>query len=314
MIQKQYYGLGTTITLSVEEPATEADLDAGHRLIQHYEDILTVNRPVSEVMDVNHAAGDQPVHVSAITYQLIKRAVEVSLWNLGFNTAIGPLVKLWKIGFDGANLPADSDIKERLKLIDPADIKLNDGAQTVFLTKPGMEIDLGAIAKGYIADAIKYLWVSMGVKSGIIDLGGNILLVGKSARPNGLWRIGVQNPVQKRNVALGVMTTPAKSIVTSGIYERYLVINGQNYHHMFDSKTGYPIQNDLESVTIISDLSIDGDIWTTEAFYQDIDKGLPLIENQPGLDAIFVTRDYRVAITSGLKDVFTLTDSHYQLI
>ncbi len=147
MIQKQYYGLGTVITLSVSEPATAADLDAGNRLIKHYEDILTVNRPVSEVMSVNHAAGQQPVQVSKITYQLIKRAVAVSKWQLGFNTAIGPLVKLWKIGFDGANLPADTEIKNRLQLIDPNDIHLDDDQQTVFLTKPGMEIDLGAIAK-----------------------------------------------------------------------------------------------------------------------------------------------------------------------
>ncbi|MCH5461871.1 FAD:protein FMN transferase [Lactobacillus sp. LC28-10] len=314
MIQKQYYGLGTAITLSVNEPATTADLDAGNELIKHYEDILTVNRPVSEVMSINHAAGHKAIQVSDITYQLIKRAVEVSQWQLGFNTAIGPLVKLWKIGFDGANLPADEDIKKRLQLIDPTDIKLDDDSHSVFLTKAGMEIDLGAIAKGYIADAIKDLWVSRGVQSGIVDLGGNILLVGDSTRPNGLWRIGIQNPLQQRHVALGVLTTPAKSVVTSGIYERYLVINGHNYHHMFDSKTGYPIQNDLESVTIVSDLSIDGDIWTTEAFYQDIDKGMPLIEKQPGLDAIFVTRDFKVAITSGIKDSFVLTDSDYHII
>lgn len=314
MIQKQYYGLGTAITLSVNEPATTADLDAGNELIKHYEDILTVNRPVSEVMSINHAAGQKAVQVSDITYRLIKRAVEVSQWRLGFNTAIGPLVKLWKIGFDGANLPADDEIKKRLQLIDPTDIKLDDDRRSVFLTKAGMEIDLGAIAKGYIADAIKDLWVSRGVQSGIIDLGGNILLVGDSTRPNGLWRIGVQNPLQQRHVALGILTTPAKSIVTSGIYERYLVINGHNYHHMFDSKTGYPIQNDLESVTIVSDLSIDGDIWTTEAFYQDIDKGIPLIEKQPGLDAIFVTRDFKVAITSGIKDSFVLTDNDYHFI
>lgn len=314
MLQKSYYGLGTAISLSVNEPATQADLDAGFALIQHYEDILTVNRPVSEVMSVNHAAGKEAVPVSDITYRLIKRAVEVSKWQLGFNTAIGPLVKLWKIGFDGANLPEKSDIQDRLQLINPDDIQLDDTNRSVFLTRSGMEIDLGAIAKGYIADAIKDLWVSRGVASGIIDLGGNILLVGPSTREQGFWRIGIQNPVQKRHVALGVLTTPAKSIVTSGIYERYLVINGQNYHHMFDSKTGYPIQNDLESVTIISDLSIDGDIWTTEAFYQDIDKGLPLIEQHEGLEAVFVTRDFKVAISSGLRDSFMLTDTSYDMI
>lgn len=314
MLHKTYYGLGTAINLSVNEPATEADLDAGNDLIKHYEDLLTVNRTESEVMSVNHAAGQHAVTVSDIVYQLIKRAVEVSQWRLGFNTAIGPLVKLWKIGFDGANLPADADIQERLNLINPDDIKLDDAQRSVFLTKPGMEIDLGAIAKGYIADAIRTLWESRGVQTGIIDLGGNILLVGNSVHPNGLWRIGVQNPVQKRNVALGVLTTTAKSIVTSGIYERFLVINGHNYHHMFDSKTGYPIKNDLASVTIVSDDSIDGDIWTTEGFYQDIENGIPLIEKQPGLEAIFVTRDFKVAITSGLTDRFQLTDEAYHLI
>jgi len=305
LINKKYRALGTVINLSVAEPATVEDLDAAYELITHYEDKLTVNRKESEVMSINHMAGIKPVSVPQDTYDLIKQAVLVSQKHLGFNVAIGPLVKLWKIGFTGANKPSDADISARLEIIDPFKIQLDDALRTVFLQVKGMEIDLGGIAKGYIADRIKDLWIKRGVKTGIIDLGGNVLLVGPSIHPNGIWNIGVQNPIQKRNVSLGVLQTTAKSIGTSGIYERKLVIDGHEYHHMFDSKTGYPIKNNLASVTIVSDKSIDGEIWSTIGFYQGIEKGSALIENVPNVEAVFITKDLEMFATSGLKDSLT---------
>ncbi|KRK50647.1 thiamine biosynthesis membrane-associated lipoprotein [Companilactobacillus kimchii DSM 13961 = JCM 10707] len=304
LVNKKYYALGTLINLTVATPAGEEELDAAYELIKNFEDKLTVNRDESEVMSINHLAGIKPVAVPTDTYGLIKRAVLVSRQHLGFNVAIGPLVKLWKIGFKGANKPSDTDIKERLRIIDPERIKLDDEKQTVFLEEKGMEIDLGGIAKGYIADKIKALWLSMNVETGIIDLGGNVLLVGPSVHEDKMWNIGVQNPVEKRDVSLGVLHTTAKSIGTSGIYERKLVIDGHEYHHMFDSKTGYPIKNNLASVTIVSDKSIDGEIWSTVGFYQGIEKGLALIESQPGVEAIFITKDLEYQTTSGLRDKF----------
>lgn len=304
LVNKKYYALGTLINLTVATPAGEKELDSAYDLIKNYEDKLTVNRDQSEVMSINHLAGIKPVAVPTDTYELIKRAVLVSRQHLGFNVAIGPLVKLWKIGFKGANKPSDADIKERLRIIDPERIKLDDKKQTVFLEEKGMEIDLGGIAKGYIADKIKTLWLSMNVETGIIDLGGNVLLVGPSVHEDKMWNIGVQNPVEKRDVSLGVLHTTAKSIGTSGIYERKLVIDGHEYHHMFDSKTGYPIKNNLASVTIVSDKSIDGEIWSTVGFYQGIEKGLALIESQPGVEAIFITKNLEYQTTSGLRDKF----------
>lgn len=304
LVNKKYYALGTLINLTVATPAGEKELDAAYDLIKNYEDKLTVNRDQSEVMSINHLAGIKPVAVPTDTYELIKRAVLVSRQHLGFNVAIGPLVKLWKIGFKGANKPSDADIKERLRIIDPERIKLDDKKQTVFLEEKGMEIDLGGIAKGYIADKIKTLWLSMNVETGIIDLGGNVLLVGPSVHEDKMWNIGVQNPVEKRDVSLGVLHTTAKSIGTSGIYERKLVIDGHEYHHMFDSKTGYPIKNNLASVTIVSDKSIDGEIWSTVGFYQGVEKGLALIESQPGVEAIFITKNLEYQTTSGLRDKF----------
>lgn len=304
LINKSYYALGTVINLSVATPATADDLEVGYKLIQNFEDKLTVNRTESEVMSINHQAGIAPVQVPSDTYSLIRRAVLVSRQHLGFNVAIGPLVKLWKIGFKGANKPSDADIKQRLHIIDPEKIILDDEKESIFLQEKGMEIDLGGIAKGYIADQIKQLWLTRGVETGIIDLGGNVLLVGPSLHADKSWNIGVQNPLKPRDVSLGVINTSAKSIGTSGIYERKLVIDGREYHHMFDSKTGYPIQNNLASVTIVSDRSIDGEIWSTIGFYQGIERGKALIEQQSGVEAIFVTKDLQTVVTSGLKDTF----------
>jgi len=304
LVNKKYYALGTLINLSVAEPAGEKELAAGYDLIKNFEDKLTVNRAESEVMSVNQQAGIMPVIVPEDTYDLIKTAVLVSRQHLGFNVAIGPLVKLWKIGFKGANKPSDAEIKERLKIVDPQHIELNDAEHSIFLQDKGMEIDLGGIAKGYIADKIRALWLELGVATGIIDLGGNVLLVGESLHADKMWNIGIQNPIKPRDVSLGVLHTTAKSIGTSGIYERKLVIDGHEYHHMFDSQTGYPIKNNLASVTIVSDKSIDGEIWSTIGFYQGIEKGRALIEAQPGIEAIFVTKELETFTTSGLKDSF----------
>lgn len=311
MVTKTYYALGTAVTLTVDDDHT-ASLSAGNQLIRDYEDRLTVNRDGSEVMAINHAAGDHPVAVTPSTYDLIKIALQVSRRQQGFNATIGPLVKLWHIGFTDARVPSDAAIRARLQRIDPTQVSLDEAQHTVFLRQPGMELDLGAIAKGDIADAVARLWRTQGVQRGIIDLGGNLLVVGPGTHA-GQWRLGIQSPEQARQVSLGVLTTPARSVVTSGIYERHLQVNGHDYHHMFDSQTGYPIANNLASVTIVSPRSIDGEIWTTLGFYQGLQAGLALITAQPDIEGIFVTKDHRVAVTPGLQDQFQLVDAGYRL-
>jgi thiamine biosynthesis lipoprotein len=306
-IKKSYFALGTLINLTVFAPATVADIEAAYHLIQHYEDVLTVNRPQSEVMTINHAAGRHAVQVSTLTYQLVKTAVKVSQQALGFNAAIGPLVKLWHIGFSDARKPSPEAIAAKLPLIDPQQIVLNDQQQSVWLRQPGMELDLGAIAKGYIADAIRTLWQQRGVAEGIIDLGGNILLVGQQQ-----WRVGIQSPQQQRGHMILRLTTGAAAVVTSGIYERHLQIDGHDYHHMFDSQTGYPITNNLASVTIIAPDSLTADIWTTIAFYQGL-SGTQLIAQQPNLAAIYVTKNQQIYLTAGLRAKVELLDTTYQI-
>ena len=186
---------------------------------------------------------------------------------------------------------------------------------TVFLQDNGMELDLGGIAKGYIADRIKDFWHAFNISSGIIDLGGNLLLVGLQPKhADSLWRIGVQNPHDARGNAIGLVVTPECSIVTSGIYERHLEVDGKSYHHILDSKTGYPKQNNLASVTVFSKYSIDGEIETTNLFFA----GKPVKDwgkNDPNLlGAVFVTTDNKIYLSKFTPDDFHLLSDEFEVI
>lgn len=288
-----HHALGTSITLQLYGTQKEDLLQKSFALIDHYEDLLTVNRDQSEVMDVNHAAGQKAVQVSRGTYSLIKLAVEKSRENFGFNALIGPVVKLWHIGFKGAHVPTDEQIQEKMKLTDPNDVVLDDDNQSVYLTKAGMELDLGGIAKGWIADRIRDLWRAYG-EGGIINLGGNILLVGDSPkRANGQWTIGIQDPKEPRGDNIATVMVPECSAVTSGTYERYLIVNGKKYHHLIDPRTGYPVQTHVAGVTTFTKKSVEAEIECKRLFFA----GHPLEDwhKRPDcLGAVFVYDDEKV--------------------
>lgn len=282
------------------------------RLIKQQENIFTVNRPHSEVMAVNHAAGSHPVVVSQPVYELIKRAKAVSLLEDSlFNFTIGPLVKRWKIGFNGHSVPAASDLQSLLTLTNPYDVVLNDAARSVFLQHPGMEIDLGAIAKGYIADVVRDFLLAEGVQQGLINLGGNVQTLGASGEEG--WGIGLKKPFAAEDALLGVIHVSNKSVVTSGIYERYFELDGRRYHHILDPKTGYPLDNELQSVTVISEDSIDGDIYTTLLYGMGVEKSLEYLQDLAHIEAIFVTKQQQIVCSSQRQFGFTLLDNSYQL-
>lgn len=290
----QHHALGTAITLQVFGARDQSVINDSFTLIDHYEDLLTVNRDESEVMDVNHAAGKHPVQVSSGTYDLVKLAVEKSRENFGFNALIGPVVKLWAIGFKNAHVPTAEQIKERMALIDPFKVDLNDADQTIFLQKEGMELDLGGIAKGWIADRIKDYWRAYGVHAGIINLGGNILLVGDSPkRTSGQWSVGVQDPKEPRGNNIASVMVPECSAVTSGTYERYLEVDGHKYHHLIDPRTGYPVETDLAGVTTFTKYSVEAEIECKRLFFA----GKPVAgwhDDPDRIGAVFVYNDEHV--------------------
>ncbi|MBG9987474.1 FAD:protein FMN transferase [Aerococcaceae bacterium DSM 111176] len=285
--------MGTNIDLMVVHPE-------GVKILDHLEDLLHIynlrfsaNRDDSELMQINQAAGRHPIKVHPEMYELIALGKEHSLAKESLlNIAIGPLIKLWNIGFDDARVPSQAEIDEVLKIIDPNLIELDEENQTIYLAKAGMEIDVGAIAKGYIADRLVDYMKEQGVASGLVNLGGNLVTVGPALnRPDYYWRIGVQNPEEIRGQSSVTLKIYNQSVVTSGIYERKLTIDGQTYHHIFDQKTGYPVNSDTASITIIADQSVDCEIWTTRLFGQEPHHIINEINQLPGIEGVVITRD-----------------------
>ncbi|MCB4178918.1 FAD:protein FMN transferase, partial [Klebsiella pneumoniae] len=212
------------------------------QLIKRYEDLLTVNRAESQVMDINHAAGRHPVTVSRPVFQLIQCAKAASMVrDSAFNLAIGPLVKLWRIGFHGHSVPDAADIRARLALTRPQEVILDEATCSVFLQQPGMELDLGAIAKGYIADRVRDFLRQQQVEKALINLGGNVHTLGE-------WAIGLKKPFADAQALIGSLTVNGQSVVTSGTYERYFEQDGKRWHHILDPRSGYPLDNELDSV------------------------------------------------------------------
>lgn len=306
--------MGTVITVTLHDKGSEKVLDKAFERVKEIENLVSINDGKTEITEVNENAGIKPVKVSDDTYNIVKKGLDYSEKSNGsFDISIGPLVKLWSIGLPEAKVPTQEEIDAVLPKVDYQKVKLNDDEQTIYLEDEGMMLDLGAVAKGYTADEIAEVIQNEGVQSAIIDLGGNILALGK--KPNGnAWRIGIQNPVLERGETLGVIQEENKSIVTSGIYERYIEEDGVRYHHILSPKTGYPYENDIAGVSIVSEKSIDGDCMSTLIFSLGIEKGIEFVENMNGVDAIFVTKDNKIYLTSGIKDNFSATNSEYTIM
>ena len=294
--------MGTTITVSICDPQADELLTHCFELLRSYEHRFSANDASSELMEINHQAGIAPVRVHPDLFELIALGtLHSQAKNSHLNIAIGPLVQTWRIGFSDARRPAPEEIEQALLKIDPQQIQLDQENYTVFLKRPGMKIDLGALAKGYSADLIATYLRGKGIKDALIDLGGNILTVGQHPVKQQPWRIGIQNPVEKRGQHLLVLSAKDKSVVTSGIYERHLEVDDQSFHHIFDSATGYPVETDLASITIISDRSVDGEIWTTRLFGDSPTSILNTVESLPGIETLLVSQSGKIAYTSGLQ-------------
>lgn len=295
--------MGTVIDIEIEHEAPEAILDEVVARLKKYEQRFSANDSDSELMVVNKNAGIQAVKVHPDLYELIKIGKYHSCApGSNLNIAIGPLVQTWRIGFDDAKVPSPKTIQRLLEETDPHNILLNDDEQSVFLTHPGMLIDLGALAKGFIADLIIAYLKKQEVFSALINLGGNIVVLGPSIHGDHYWRIGIQNPKLSRNHSLLAIKALNQSIVTSGIYERSLESNGHMYHHILDPHTGYPATTDVASLTILSEKSIDGEIWTTRLFGKSSKEILTTLNQLEKIDGLLITKDEQFAYSNGLKE------------
>jgi len=312
-VSESSFQLGTLIDLAIYGGADNAIFKKAFDLISSFEQKLSRNIESSEVSEINRNAGKHAVKVSEDTIFVIKRSLYYSNLSEGlFDVSVGPLVSLWGIGSENARLPADDGIKTVLDLIDYKNIKIDYEKNMVLLEREKMEIDLGAAAKGFIADKVLELLRGNGVKSAIINLGGNVLLLGK--KPDGsLFRIGIQNPFDLRGNYLGIFAGENISIVTSGVYERFFEESGKIYHHILNPETGYPADNDIMGISVVTEKSIEGDCLSTALFMLGSKKALEFTENLEKTEAIIITKDKEIFLSSGIRSSFTLTDTSFQI-
>lgn len=304
--------IGTVCFISVYDNKNQTALDEAFKKIEALERLLSANMTETEVELVNRNAGILETHVSAETFEVVKKGLEYSAMSGGtFDITIGPLTSLWRIGSSSATVPDAEDLDKAVGLIDFADVEIDGGDYTVFLISQGMRLDLGAIAKGYIADEAAKVLVENGIGSAIINLGGNVVALGSNGGK--AWSIGVRNPLSDADEIVGVIQCADKSIVTSGIYERYFEEGGTRYHHILNPATGYPFDNELASVTIVGESSADCDALSTVAFTKGLSDGLALVEELDGMEAVFITKDMEVYITSGLEKTFNITNGEFTI-
>jgi len=304
--------------ISIQAYGTNAfeAIDKVFQRIDEIEKKMSAKADYSEVIGINQMAGQGFSKVSPDTFFVIEKGLYYAKLSEGkFDITVGPLVELWGIGTDHARLPGSEEIREVLPLVDFTKVEINEEDRSVFLKQPGMAIDLGGIAKGYAADEAAKVLRQNGITQGTINLGGNILVLG--TKPDGsLWRIGIQNPFFKtRGSIMATVEVKDKTLVTSGPYERYFEEDGKIYHHILDTESGYPVDNELMSVTIIADSSIDADALSTAVFAMGLKRGMSFVEKLDNVDAIFITKDYKVYVTSGAKEYnFMITDKEFQLM
>lgn len=314
-LSKTNFLLGTVIDVSIYDKTDEKILDKVFSRISEIERKMTINNAeTSEIIALNNASGKDEVVLSPDTFYVVEKGKQYSEKSMGeFDITIGPVVKLWNINTEYAAVPDEDKLGEAVKLVDYTKLSLNKEKYTAKLEIQGMKVDLGAIAKGYAADEAALILQENGVKHAIINLGGNVMTIGGNTNGNP-WRIGIQNPFNPRGDFIGVVSIKDQTVVTSGTYERYFEENGKKYHHILNSSTGYPVENNLYSVSIITDKSIDGDGLSTTSLLLGLEKGMKLIEDLENVEAIFITSDKKVYVSSGIKEIFTITNSEFDLV
>ncbi len=270
----------------------------------------------SEISQIN-AHPYEPITVSDDTIALLEKGIFYGQLSQGkFDITIGNVSEHWNFSEISKQAEADNNEVDESVLPDKALVaslassvdyrKIRIDGNAVTLLDDQIKIDVGGIAKGYIADQMKQYLLEHDCTDGIINLGGNVLTIGDKADHSG-YHIGIQKPFAKDGEAIAKITVKDQSVVSSGIYERYYQVGSSFYHHLLDTKTGMPIDNSLSEVTIICDQSMDGDALSTTCFALGLEDGLSLIESLPNTEAIFVTKDETIYSSSGIGKTIPFT-------
>lgn len=287
------FALNTVITITLYDTQDTSILDGAFELCRNYENVFSRTLESSELYQLNHS-DKKTITVSSDLASLISTGLTYSNKSKGaFDISIAPISQLWDFTAESPKIPSSADIATNLPYIGYQNFNL-DGT-TLTRNSIHNQLDLGAIAKGYIADRIKDYLLSNNVNSAVINLGGNIVCVGsKEGTP---FNIGVQAPFKDHSQTIASLQIINRSIVTSGIYERYFMEGNKLYHHILNPKTGYSYENDLIAVTILSDDSVTGDALSTTCFALGYEDALTYLNTLPNVDAILITADNQLHYT-----------------
>ncbi len=299
-ITKSDFLLNTFVSVTIYDSQDERLLDGCMELCREYERIFSRTIENSEVSRLNNRKpGENKVQVSPAAAELIQKGLEYSALSGGaFDITIEPVSSLWDFSGGSQAVPDEEALKKGASLVDYRQAAVEGNC--VIFSSPDTRIELGAIAKGYIADKIKEYLAGKGVKSALINLGGNVLCIGE--RPDKTpFKIGLQKPFQDRRETAAILSIADQSVVTSGIYERCFERDGKFYHHILNPADGFPYDNGLLSVTIVSPCSADGDALSTVCFSLGLEKGMALINRIPQTYAYFITKDYQIHCSNGAE-------------
>lgn len=284
--------MDTVVTLTVWD-CDEEVLDGAFDVCRKYEQLFSRTVETSDVSRINNADGAATA-VAEETAELITLAQTVSEGSDGaFDITVLPLVELWNINQAEAP-PDDAAVTAALQNVSYKNLSIEGNEVTA---ENGTEIDLGGIAKGYIADAVRDYLVSKGVSRAIINLGGNVTVLGDNGgKP---YTVGIQKPFSLHGESAAILMLENKTAVTSGIYERYFEHGGTIYHHIIDPKTGYPVQNGIASVTVIADSSALADSLSTACLVLGVESGMKLAA-QYGAETVFIDTNGEITVSEGL--------------
>jgi thiamine biosynthesis lipoprotein len=296
------FAMDTLVTVTVYGPRAAERGRLALAEFERLDKLLSAFRTESEVGQVNAAAGREPVRVSRETVDLVALALRYAALSGGaFDPTVGPLVRLWAIGNGRSAPPAAGEVEKARELVDYRRVMLDQPGRRLYLPRRGMALDLGAVAKGYAAERAAGLLRQAGVKSALIDAGGNIAALG--TRPDGRpWRVGLQHPRRPGEI-FGVLAVADRAVVTSGDYERYFESGGRRYHHLLDPATGYPAGG-VRSATVVAPSSTLADILSTAVFVLGPERG-PALARAQGAATVVVDAAGQVKVDPALAAAWT---------
>lgn len=293
-----FEAMNTFMTLQTYgRKAEKANKSVEERIIQIENNISTTN-PASDIYKLNHSH-QKSLNTKDETFNLVDYALNFANTCDGtLNISLYPIIKAWGFTTGEYVVPSQELIDQLLKNTDYTKIKLSAESHNISLT-PKMELDLGAIGKGYAGDEAIKILRSYGVKSALLDLGGNIQTIG--VKPDGSeWTIGIKNPWG--GPAVMGLKINNQAVVTSGGYERFFTDeNGKKYIHIFNSETGYPVENEIASTTIVCENGLYADALSTTMFAMGTEKAINYWRNHQDFEIIILTNNQNVYYTKGLE-------------